>query len=186
MKKIVAIVLILVTALSICACDSRRDMPQLRQNVGRPVTEPPTEAPTEEPTEAPTTEPIQEEEQIAVIRPYDENNRFINSTNYVGQPGQISVNVHWAVWEQGELRVNCFIINNTEKVLTGIQLDLFQVSNNEGLVARGSFPEMVAIRVEPGSYGTHTFRFLSDSVYAPNAKIDDLLTYASFSYNYEN
>ena len=185
MKKLIALLLALIMVLSLCACDAKEE--SIRKPTGKSVgklIEDPTDETTTEPqtTEETTEDPDDSSYHISI--PDDPNNVYIDLDNHAVTDGEVMVRARQAWWEDGNLRVECFIINGLDHHVNTVIMGDFIISNRDGVLADGYFGQIQEVDIAPGEYITHTYSFKGEAVKMPQGDLSYL--HLSFSLQYNN
>ena len=141
------------------------------------ITEPEVTKP--ESTKPEITDPKPVEPQKPVVK-----NEFLNATNYEMVEGQISVKPRHAYWKDGELVVECFVINGESYIVRNVEVSRLVVETPDGeVIADAYFANCHEEDVRYGNWYTHTFIFSGEHVLMQNADLQELVLKSTLSWN---
>ena len=164
MKKILAILTVLVLTISLTACGGTT-----KQTSGGTKPAPSKNGST------------QSTPNIVV----DDNNKFFNENNNSYDLNSLSVKPRYVYWENGELVAECFVINGFSHNVFNIDVESITFSNSSGVIASGSgFGVLENVTLAPFTNIVWTFRFAPDAVQNYGADLSRLICNASVSNSY--
>ena len=130
-------------------------------------------------TKPEVTDPKPAEPQKPVVK-----NEFFNATNYEMVEGQISVKPRHAYWKDGELVVECFVINGESYIVRNVEVSRLVVETPDGeVIADAYFANCHEEDVRYGNWYTHTFVFSREQVLMENANLQTLVVKSTQSWN---
>lgn len=174
MKRIIAIITVLILTLSLAACGGAPDQTEMSSD------KPSYTASETADNGSATDSPSNEEENS--LPPSD--NVFYNPNNTAFDANAVSVKPGRVYYDGETLVAECFVINGFGHNVYGISVNELTLSNEDGVIATAGFGELRGLTLAPYTYSTWTFYFSDDCIESMTADLTESLICNSKTSNY--
>lgn len=174
MKRIIAIITVLILTLSLAACGAAPEK-----------TETSSDKPSytaSENTDNGSWADSQSSEEEKSLPPAD--NVFYSPDNTAFDANALSIKPGRVYYDGETLVAECFVINGFGHNVYGITVKELSLSNEDGLIASAGFGELRGLALAPYTYSTWTFRFSADCIERMNADLTESLICNAKTSNY--